>query len=143
MLISQISVFVENKPGRLSQITGYLAEAAIDIRAFSIADTTDFGILRLIVSDPEKATEVLRANNVTVSQTQVIAVKIADQPGALHDVLAMIHEAGISVEYAYAFITRRRDDAYVIFRIENIDGAIAALQKAGVPFLNAEEAYAL
>lgn len=143
MLISQISVFVENKPGRLSEITGFLAEAKIDIRAFSIADTTDFGILRLIVSDPEKASEVLKANNVTVSKTQVIAVKIHDQPGALHEILATLHEADISVEYAYAFTTRSRDDAYVILRIENIAQAIEVLQKAGVPFLKADEAYAL
>ena len=143
MLISQISVFVENKPGRLSEITGYLAEAGIDIRAFSIADTTDFGILRLIVSDPEKAAAVLKDNGITVSKTQVVAVKIHDTPGALHDILVTLHKAGISVEYAYAFITRSRDDAYVILRIENLQEAIEILQKAGVPFLMAAEAYAL
>lgn len=143
MLISQISVFVENKPGRLCEITGLLADANIDIRAFSIADTTDFGILRLIVSDPEKACAVLKENNVTVSKTQVIAVKIHDRPGALHEILVTLHEAEISVEYAYAFITRSRDDAYVILRIENIEQAVEILEKAGVPFLMAQEAYAL
>ena len=103
MEIRQISVFVENKPGRLAEITGYLAEGNVSIRAFSIADTTDFGILRLIVSDTDKAAQVLRAAGVAVSITDVVGVSIPDVTGAFANVVKTLADAGENVEYAYAF----------------------------------------
>ena len=143
MLIKQISVFIENKPGRLAEITGVLSKAGIDIRAFSIADTTDFGILRLIVNDPEKALITLKENMMTVSVTKVIAVKLQDKPGALNSVLHTLFDKGISVEYAYAFITRAKDDAYVILRVENNEEAIKILEDAGISILNPSEVYSI
>lgn len=143
MLIEQISVFVENRQGTLAQITGILEKAAIDIRAFSIADTTDFGILRLIVNNPSKAEEILKENNMMVSITEVIAVRIADKPGALNAVLELLFEKDISVEYAYAFITRSKDDAYVILRVEDNERAIEVLQKGGVSLLDPAKVYSI
>ena len=103
MLIDQISVFVANQPGRLTEITGILSSADIDIRALSVADTSDFGILRLIVNDPAKTVSLLRANGITAKLTKVIAARLDDTPGALHSVLKSLTAAGIPVEYAYAF----------------------------------------
>lgn len=108
MAIRQISVFVENKPGRLAEITGFLAEGGVSIRAFSIADTTDFGILRLIVSDTQKAAEVLKAAGVAVSITEVVGISIPDVTGAFAKVVKVLADAGENVEYAYAFLTLRQ-----------------------------------
>lgn len=143
MLISQISVFIENKPGRLSEITELIAKEDIDIRAFSLADTTDFGILRLIVNDPVKTEKVLKDAGLAVSITRVVAARVNDRPGALHGILKLLSSAGISVEYAYAFITRKRDDAYVILRIEDNEKAVRVLSEAGVSILPAEQVYSI
>ncbi len=143
MVIHQISVFVENRHGRLAEITGILAENQIDIRALSIADTSDFGILRLIVNDPDKAMAALRAASVTVSKTEVIAVELNDSPGALHNILTLLSDNGISVEYVYAFITRKNQDAYVILRVENNDNAIKVLQANNHSLLPSEDVYSL
>lgn len=143
MLIDQISVFVENKSGRLSDITGILKEESIDIRALSIADTTNFGILRLIVDNPEKAEAALKRGGLTVSRTQVVAVCLSDTPGSLNRVFELLKDQGISVEYAYAFITRKDDAAYVILRVEDNDKAIEVLSKNGVALLPASEVYAI
>ena len=140
-MIHQISVFVENQPGQLCEVTGALAGHGIDIRAFSIADTTDFGILRLIVNDPDGAVEALRATGVTVTKTEVLAVRIGDAPGSLHKVLEILRAAGVSVEYAYAFVTRSRGDAYVVFRTETPGAAVEALANSGVPMLTGDEVY--
>jgi hypothetical protein len=143
MLIDQISVFVENKSGRLSDITGILSREDIDIRALSIADTTNFGILRLIVDNPEKAENALKKGGLTVSRTQVVAVRIEDKPGSLFHVLEVLKDNGISVEYAYAFITRKNDDAYVILRVEDNEKAVKVLSENGVALLPASEVYAI
>lgn len=143
MLIHQISVFVENRAGRLADITGVLAENNIDIRALSIADTTDFGILRLIVSQPEKAVEVLKAAGITVSKTEVIAVRLSDEPGALHKILSALRSEDIVVEYVYAFITRKDADACVILRVEDNARAAEALKCAGEMLLTGAEIYGL
>ncbi len=135
MTIYQISVFIENKPGRLVEIIGALSDNNIDIRALSVADTTDFGILRIIVNEPEKAIEVLKAEGVTVSKTQVIAVLLDDQTGALKNVLAILNEEGISVEYAYAFITHSKKHASVVLRVEDNERAIKVLSAKGVSFV--------
>lgn len=143
MFIHQISVFVENRAGRLADITGVLASNSIDIRALSIADTTDFGILRLIVDQPEKAVEALKAGGITVSKTEVIAAKLSDEPGALHKILSVLCDEGIVVEYVYAFLTRKDADACVILRVENNVKAVEALQRAGEKLLTGAEIYGM
>ncbi|MCL2031321.1 MAG: ACT domain-containing protein [Oscillospiraceae bacterium] len=143
MLIHQISVFVENRTGRLSDITGVLARNNIDIRALSIADTTDFGILRLIVNEPEKAVAALKGEGITVSKTEVVAVRLADEPGALHDILEALRERDIVVEYAYAFLTRKDADACVILRVEDNEKAVEALKTKGQTLLTGAELYGM
>ncbi|MDP4109721.1 MAG: ACT domain-containing protein [Bacillota bacterium] len=143
MLIKQISVFIENKPGRLAEITDALARTGIEIRAFSIADTADFGILRLIVNDPEKALSALKENMMTVSVTKVIGAQIEDRSGSLNRVLQTLFDKGISVEYAYAFITRRENNAFVILRVENNEEAVSVLEKAGIKLLDPSEVYSI
>lgn len=132
MAIRQISVFVENKPGRLADITGFLADADVSIRAFSIADTTDFGILRLIVSDAEKAAKALKDNGVAVSITEVIGIRIPDVAGAFAKVVKVLADAGENVEYAYAFLTPELGNAYVIVRVDDNEKAVGVLNKQGI-----------
>lgn len=141
MLIKQISIFVENKPGRLNSITKLLKDNDIDIRALSIADTKDFGILRLIVNKPELACEALKGADCTVSITNVIAIGINDKPGGLADAMDCLYRANISVEYMYAFITKTSDQAYVILRVENNDKALEALQDENFTILTGKEVY--
>lgn len=143
MTIYQISVFVENRVGRLSEITGVLAKEGLDIRAMSIADTSDFGILRLIVDQPDKAVKVLREAGITVSKTEVIAVRLRDEPGGLHEILMQLGEYGITVEYVYAFITRKSEDAYVILRVEDNDRAVQILKENGFETLRDEDVYGI
>ena len=135
MPIKQISIFVENKPGRLADITSLVAEKGIDIRALSIADTTDYGILRLIVNDPEKAEAALKDSGLTVSMTNVLGIGIPDEPGGFSRAIRVLADAGISVEYAYAFITPEVGAAYVIIRVENNEDATAVLTKAGIKLI--------
>ena len=139
MTVKQLSVFVENKQGRLSEITGILQGAGVDIRALSLADTTDFGILRLIVDKEEAAEAALRGAGFTVSLTPVIAAGIADRPGGLAEAMALLRDGGISVEYMYAFISRRKEMAYVILRVDDNGKAAELLQKAAFPLLTEEE----
>jgi hypothetical protein len=141
MKVKQISVFLENKSGRLSAVTNLLAAKGINIRALSIADTSDFGILRLIVDDPDQAYRVLREAAFTVSITEVIGVEMPDEPGGLARVLAVLEEAGINIEYLYAFIGRGQGGALVIFRVENLEEAVQHLQAAGVKVLQGEILY--
>ena len=139
MLIQQISVFVENKQGRLREVTNVLGAAGIDIRALSIADTSDFGILRMIVDKPEKAVALFKENRIMASITEVIGAGLDDKPGALSHVLDVLAGVGISVEYIDAFITRSARDAYVILRVEDNETAAEALTKAGIRLLEANE----
>ncbi len=141
MLVKQISVFVQNEPGRLSFITQLMAENRIDIRSISISDTVDFGILRLIVNDPEKCEQVLKQNGFTVSITNVIAVGIPDEPGALAKVFSLADENGVNIEYVYAFISHTTQDACIIMRVNNGEQAIKVLREKGVKVLTAEEVY--
>lgn len=141
MVIKQLSVFVENKPGRLSDITRTLSENKVDIRALSIADTTNFGILRLIVSDPDIAERSLKDAGYTVSQTEVLAVGIEDHPGGLAVAMETLFEAGITVEYMYAFISRDVHSAYVILRVEDNQLAADVFQKKGISVLSTKEIY--
>lgn len=139
MIIKQLSIFVENKKGRLAEITKAIAEADVDIRALSIADTTDFGILRLIVNKPEQAALALKEEGITVSVTNVIAVGINDTPGAFSVPMQILADADIDVEYMYAFITRKSEKAYVILRVADNDAAAKVLDDNGVELLSEEE----
>lgn len=139
MIIKQLSIFVENKRGRLAEITKVLSENNIDIRALSIADTKDFGILRLIVNDPDVAVELLKADGFTVSLTKVICIAINDKPGGLAGAMATLFDKEISVEYMYAFVSRCEKDAYVIIRVEDNEGAIEALTSDGFKVMSHDE----
>ena len=136
MRVKQISIFIENRSGRLREVTEVLGGNGINIRALSLADTSDYGILRLIVDRPDKALAVLKQANFTLSETDVIAVEVKDKPGGLSDVLAILGNAGINVEYMYAFVEKSSNNAVVIFRIEDIDAAISALKKNDVTILD-------
>jgi hypothetical protein len=141
MLVKQISVFLENKSGRLAEVTRTLKEHQVDIRALYIADTTEYGILRMIVDKPELAQSVLSGSGFTVSSTAVIAIAIADRPGTLDDALETLSSGSISVDYLYAFVGRSSDDAIVIIRVENPQLALEKLEQAGVRVLSTQEVY--
>jgi len=143
MLIKQISVFLENKSGRLAEVTKLFGENNIDISALSIADTADFGILRIIVNNPEFAEKVLKKNNYTVSCTNVIAIAVPDKPGGLSIALLVLQEAGIAIEYMYAFVGKKENEALVILRVENNDKAIDILSKNKIDVLPSQEVYKL
>ncbi len=143
MKVEQISVFLENRAGRLAEVTKTLAENNVNIRALSLADTSDFGILRLIVTDNEKAKEALKAKGFTVGRTNVVAAEISDQPGGLHNTLETLNAGGVNVEYMYAFVTQSGRNAILIFRFDRTDQAIEVLQKNNVRILNGEELYSL
>ncbi|HHN65728.1 MAG TPA: ACT domain-containing protein [Nitrospirae bacterium] len=143
MKVEQISIFLENKSGRLAEVTRILADAGINIRALSLADTSDFGILRLIVNETEKAKAVLKENGFTVGKNEVIAVEVPDRPGGLAGILEALSGSNINVEYMYAFVERSGENAIIIFRFDEIEKAIEALQAAGVRILKGEEVYSL
>jgi len=131
MLIKQISVFLENRKGRLSEITDILAKNDINIRALSIADTTNFGILRLIVNNTHKAEKALKENNFTVSINSMVSVSLPDSPGGLSNVLKTLSDGDLQIEYMYAFISHDPDKAYVLMRIEEDFKAQKLLKDAG------------
>ncbi len=143
MKVEQISIFLENKSGRLAEVAGVLADAGVNIRALSLADTTDFGILRLIVNDTEKAKQVLKENGFTVGKTEVLAVEVQDRPGGLAAILNTMRDAGINVEYMYAFVQKSGGNAIIIFRFDELEKAISALQKAEIRILKGEDVYSL
>ncbi|MDL2321463.1 ACT domain-containing protein [Desulfosarcina sp. OttesenSCG-928-B08] len=141
--VEQISVFLENKSGRLSEVTAILSEAKINIRALALADTSDFGVLRLIVDDTEKARQVLKNNGFTVGKTQVVAVAVADRPGGLHEILTLLHNAAINVEYMYAFVRSSGDSAVMIFRFEKNQEAISMMEANQIRIIDGDQLYAL
>ncbi len=143
MKVEQISIFLENKPGGLSGVTKVLKDSSINIRALSLADTSDFGILRLIVDDVTKAKKVLNENGFAVGRTHVLAVEVPDRPGGLHSILELLTREGINVEYMYAFVERSGENAVIIFRFDNIDQAIEVLLKGGFTVLKGEQVYNL
>jgi len=138
MNIKQISVFLENKKGRLAELTALLARQGVNIRALSLADTADFGVLRFIVSDSVKCFDVLKENNFVVQMTDVIAVEIDDQPGGLNRVLVVFDKSDINVEYMYAFVEKKAEKAIVIFRIDKIQLAIKTLEQNNISMLSAD-----
>lgn len=139
MKVDQIAVFLENKSGRLAEITKVLADNTINIRALSVADTADFGILRLIVNDPEQARRVLKEAGFTVGKTEVVAVEVADRPGGLAEVLAAVHQAALNVEYMYAFLGKSGNNAVIIFRFDDADNAVRVLQQAGFTIISSKD----
>lgn len=142
-LIKQISIFVENKSGRLSDILTTIGDNGIDISALSIADTTDFGILRMIVNDPQRAYTVLKGLGMAVKLTDVIALGIEDKPGGLAKVLRKLKDAGISIEYMYAFIGKSDDGAMVIVRVDDPENSLKVLQDTTVHVIDSDEVYRL
>ena len=143
MKVNQLSVFIENKSGRLADVTRALADARINIRALSIADTIDYGLLRLIVNDPVSARNALAGAGFTVALTEVLAIEVPDRPGGLAGIIDILAEAGINIEYMYAFVGTSGENAIVVFRIERGDEAISILQKKGVRILTGDELHSL
>jgi hypothetical protein len=143
MKVKQIAVFLENKSGRMAEITGVLAKNGINIRAMSLADTADFGILRLIVNDTESAQNVLKENGFTVGTTEVLVIEVMDKPGGLASVLQIISENKLNIEYMYAFTQKSGETGLIIFRFDEIDTAMDTLKKAGCHLLTDEEVYAI
>ena len=135
-MFKQITVFLENKPGRMEEVTGCLADNNINLHALSIADTTDFGILRMIVSDPDNAVDILKKNGFMVKTVDVIAVAMGHSPGSLHKVLRELTCLDVSIEYLYAFTSRHKDhDAIVILSLSNPVAALDRLKNANYPVL--------
>jgi hypothetical protein len=143
MKVEQISIFLENKPGGLEEVTHILKDAGINIRTLSLADTTDFGILRLIVNDVDRASQVLKEQGFRISRTLVVAVEVPDRPGGLHGILEVLSKNGINVEYLYAFVERSGEHAVIIFRFDAPDKAIEVLQKNGMTVLAGAKLYGL
>lgn len=143
MKVEQISVFLENKSGRLAEVTGILAREGVNIRTLSLADTADFGILRLIVNRTEAADRALKSAGFTVAKTEVIALEVPDVPGGLAGILSILDASKINVEYMYAFARQSAGKAIVIFRFDELDKAIQVLLGAGVRVLKGEDVYAL
>ncbi|HPX61278.1 MAG TPA: ACT domain-containing protein [Deltaproteobacteria bacterium] len=143
MKAEQISIFIENKSGRLAEITRILGDAGINIRALSLADTSDFGILRLIVNDTEKAKQILKDKGFTVNKTEVVAVEVPDTPGGLANILQSLDTDSINVEYMYAFVERSGGNAVIIFRFDETDKAITSLTRNGFSVLRGERLYSM
>lgn len=143
MQVEQISVFLENRAGRLAEITRVLGKAGVNIRAFSLADTSDFGILRLIVNDNDKAKAALKEHGFTVRKTNVVAVEVEDRPGGLNHILELLGKENINVEYMYAFVQHTGENAVIIFRFDDIDAAVKLLLNNNVKVLEGKTVYAL
>lgn len=143
MMITQLSIFVENKFGRLEAIIDCLGKNKINIRALSIADTTDFGILRIIVDKPEYAKSVLKEIGVIAKCNDVIAVSIDDKSGGLAQVLKLLTERQINVEYMYAFLGRQTGKAYMVMKADRCEDAEAALTEFGVGTVDASELFSM
>jgi hypothetical protein len=138
MSVKQLSVFLDNKPGRLADTMKLISAAGVNIRALSLADTKDFGILRVIVSDAVKAKAIL-SEKLIVSETDVIAAEMSDKAGALSDILDILKDADINIEYLYAFTGSKADSAYVVLRVDDVLHAEAVLAGENIPMLSEEE----
>ncbi len=139
MVIKQLSVFLENSPGRLKAATKVLAEAKINMRALTLADTADFGVLRIIVDKPEEAMSILKKNHFAVKMTEVLAVEMDDTPGGLNTVLETLENSLVNIEYMYAFMGSKPRKALVIFRVDKLEKAIECLRKEGVRLISTEK----
>ena len=139
MLAEQISIFIENKEGRLAEVTAILRDARVNIRALSLADTTDFGVLRLIVNDNKRAEQALKKEGFTVGITQVLAVEGSDDPGGLNKVLDPLSEQDVNVEYMYAFANPQCKNAMMIFRFDDPVKALEILAQRSIKVISGEE----
>ena len=139
MFVKQISVFIENTPGRLSDFTRVLADNGIDLVSLSIADTTHFGILRGIVAEPEAAAKLLTERGYSVKVTDVLAVCVPDHPGGLNEILSRLAEKDIALEYLYSFVRQTGDHALIIIRVDQPQEAVRVLTEAGVRLLSQDE----
>ena len=143
MTIDQLSIFIENKPGKLVEAVEALAEAGIDLRALSLADATDFGILRIIADKPTRALNVMQERGYLVKPSKVIPVSVGDAPGGLAAVLRVLADANIDVEYTYAFVAHEKNKAYVVLRTGDNDAAVKVLTDKGVNVVSGEEMYGM
>jgi hypothetical protein len=141
MLIKQISIFIPNKKGSLSELTAILVAHNIDIRAIAVFDTADYGILRIVVDDPDRAVEVLKKEGVVAKVSKVIAVEPEDQPGSLNQIFSILRDADINIEYIYSFIMRKREMPYVVLKVDNQEKAVEELTAHGINVINKEEIY--
>ena len=139
MAVNQISVFLENRNGQLAEITGLLAENQINLRAISIAETSDYGVLRLIADDSEKATNVLLANGNIINMNPVTVVSVPDEPAGLSELLKLLSAGNISIEYMYSLFTHQNDKAYMVFRVTDYDNFIELLSKHGLTPVSSAE----
>ena len=140
MTINQISAFIGNRPGSLAKLTRVLKEANINIRALYVADTSDYGILRMVVDDTDRAMDALREAHFTVNKTEVLAVSVADVPGGLHEVARICGENDINIEYLYAFVTSRSaNEALVVIRTQDAVAAAQAIKPLGVKLLTKDD----
>ena len=138
-MVYQISVFLENRAGQFAEITGVLAENNIDLRAISIAETTDYGVLRIIVDNAEKATAILMQHGYLMSMTPVLVVAVPDQPGGVARVLATLAEGNIDIEYMYSLFTHKDGMSYIVFRVAEAEKFIALLKEHGISPATGEE----
>lgn len=132
--VTQLSVFIENKAGRVSEVTDVLGQAGVNIRGFSVSDTADYGIIRLIVNDPETGKQALKAAGFTVKDAEVICINLPDQPGGLAGVLKLVSEAGVNIEYVYSLIS-----TYVVINVADVDRAVSLLKDTPVELVSQEE----
>ncbi|OGR11896.1 MAG: amino acid-binding protein [Desulfobacterales bacterium RIFOXYA12_FULL_46_15] len=139
MFAEQISIFVENKEGRLAEVTAILRDAGVNIRALSLADTTDFGVLRLMVNDNEKAEKALKKEGFTVGMTKVMVVEVVDKPGGLNQILDPLSENEVNVEYMYAFSNPQCENAVMVFRFDDYDKALKVLKEKNIRVIQREE----
>ena len=141
MSVKQISIFIENKKGSLAEVTKFISDKHINLKAVSVADTQDFGILRIITDNPNEARELLKAEGYTVTATSVLAVAMSDAPGSMAAILSVLSDADVSVEYTYAFMSNIANKAYMIFRVDDNDKATKALVAANIAVVNQEDMF--
>ena len=141
MKVTQLSVFLGNEEGRLAEVMSVMAKAKVNIRALSLADTADFGVLRIIADQPDSAIAALKKADIVVKTTDIIAAEVEDKPGGLAKVLKVFKDEKINIEYMYAFVEKRNDNAVLVFRVENIDDVIKKLKKSSVKILESDEVY--
>jgi hypothetical protein len=142
MLIKQISIFIPNKKGSLSQLTNILVEHNIDIRAIAVFDTAEFGILRIVVDDPDRAVEILNNEGILAKVSKVIAVEPEDKPGSLNQIFSILRDADINIDYIYSFIMRKREMPFIVLKVDNQEKAVEELTSKGINVINKEEIYA-
>jgi hypothetical protein len=137
--IKQISLFVENKPGRMAKVSKTLSDAGVNIRALTVAEAGDFGVIRMVVDDPEQGYKVLHDNGFTVSETEVLAVEMRDIPGGLYEIVNTLGGSDVNVDYAYAFVTTKAERAMLIIRVDNLEKARRVLTDAGIKLTTKDE----